>query len=409
MTLSPEVNQNRIHQPGWTLRVLMLSWEYPPHVVGGLSRHVHGLSVQLASMGHEVHVLTAGNENSPPYEHLNDVHVHRVIPLNHSDESFLSWVGGLNLALTYQAERLSEEVAFDLIHAHDWLVGTAAIVLKESLGIPLLTTIHATEHGRNNGIYTELQKFIHQKEVQLTEESDQLIVCSQYMREMLSEIFQAPDGKMAVIANGIEVPEQTEWFLEEVYPDAAGKRYIFSIGRMVKEKGFDTIIQAADIARKNERDYFFLIAGTGPLLETYRQEVSARNLEEYIQFIGYISDHQRNALIHGCEMAVFPSIYEPFGIVALESMVMGKPTIVSKTGGLKGIVQHLKTGLYMLPNNAHHLLEQIELLKTHPETAKELGQNGMLAASSMYGWKRIAEETCRIMRDTVIKQRIDEK
>ncbi|MCM2531637.1 glycosyltransferase family 4 protein [Neobacillus pocheonensis] len=388
------------------LKILMLCWEYPPNIIGGLSRHVHGLSVHLAMMGHEVHVLTAGSGNLSSFERMEGVFVHRIRPLNEHDDQFLSWVGGLNLAFAFKGERMEAEIGFDLIHAHDWLVGTAAIVLKESLSLPLLTTIHATEYGRNNGIHTSMQQFIHDKEHQLIEEADQIIICSDYMKKELVSIFQMVDKKMAVIPNGIE-PLSIEIEPKEIFPELNGKKYILSMGRMVQEKGFETIIKAAIITKEKKLDIFFVIAGKGPMLETYRRQIIDRKLEDTIAFVGYINDEQRNALILNSEIAVFPSLYEPFGIVALETMVLGKPTIVSDTGGLKGIVKHLKTGLLMVPGDPKSLLEQIDFLIHNPENAQEMGKRGMQIVKSLYGWNRISSETSRIMEDMLLYKRVN--
>ena len=203
-TLSHHVEGSLNPTGGWKLTILMLCWEFPPNIVGGLSRHVFGLSDQLAELGHEVHVLTAGNGNLSSFEKINKVNVHRVKPINEYDDDFFSWIAGLNLAMAFKADQISEKIKFDIIHAHDWLVGTASILLKESLGLPLLTTIHATEHGRNNGIYTKMQQFIHEKERQLMNESNQLIVCSEYMKDGLVSTFNIEEEKIAIISNGIE-------------------------------------------------------------------------------------------------------------------------------------------------------------------------------------------------------------
>ncbi|MCL6571987.1 MAG: glycosyltransferase family 4 protein [Bacillus sp. (in: Bacteria)] len=390
----------------WKLTILILCWEYPPNIIGGLSRHVFGLSVKLADMGHEVHVLTAKNGGtSPSFEIMNGVLVHRVKPINEKDDNFLAWIGGLNLAMGQKAEKLSEEIKFDIIHAHDWLVGTASITLKELLFIPLLTTIHATEFGRNNGIHTEMQRFIHDKEKQLIFESDQIIVCSEYMKDELLSIFSLNNEKIIVIPNGIE-PMTTKLNTAEIFPELEQKKYIFSIGRIVKEKGFDTIIEAGALAKEMELDCYFVIAGKGPMLETYRRQIVERSLDSHIAFVGYITDEQRNTLIQGCVMAVIPSLYEPFGIVVLETMILGKPTIVSNTGGMKGIVKHLQTGLLMDPGNAQSLLEQISFLIQNPQKAEEIGGKGREIAISLYGWKRIASETSRVMEDTLLNKRV---
>jgi glycogen synthase len=392
-------------QTGWNLRILILSWEYPPNVVGGLSRHVNGLAVELVSMGHEVHVITAGVNEHPSYERLNEVHVHRVTPLNNYDDNFLNWIAGLNLAIALKVEKMADSLKFDIIHAHDWLVGTSAIVIKETLSIPLLSTIHATEHGRNNGIYTEMQQFIHAKELQLIKESDQLIVCSEYMREELLTIYQAPSKKIAVIPNGVEQME-IDMDVEEYFPFLRNRKYIFSVGRMVKEKGYETIIEAAELAKETGQNIYFVVAGKGPMLENYRRQVREKELENFLSFIGYVSDEQRNGLLTRSELAIFPSLYEPFGIVALEAMILGKPTVVSEVGGLKGIVQHLQTGLLMVPGNAISVMENINILLRSPQNAQEIGNRGMKIVKSLYGWKNIASQTTRVFEDTLLNKRV---
>jgi glycogen synthase len=391
--------------PSSRLTILILSWEYPPNVVGGLSRHVSGLSIHLARLGLNVHVLTAGNENLPSNEIINNVNIHRVKPLNEQDRDFFSWIGGLNLAMAQKAVELSGKMRFDLIHVHDWLVGAAGIVLKESFSIPLLTTIHATEHGRNSGIHNKIQHFIHEKEQQLIENSDQIIVCSQYMEHELITVFKAKKEKMVIIPNGIEVYKGI-LKSEKFFGNSFNKKMIFSIGRMVEEKGFKTMIKAASIAKENGLNLFFVIAGKGPMLECYRQEVIRRRLEEQLVFIGYITDAEKNSYLLQSDISVFPSLYEPFGIVALESMILGRPTIVSNVGGLKGTVLHMKTGLLMVPGDAESLLEQINFLIENPKKAEEIGLQGRKMVKGLYGWNRIASETMRVIEDVIINKRI---
>nr|WP_263325722.1 glycosyltransferase family 4 protein [Neobacillus sp. Marseille-Q6967] len=386
------------------LNILLLSWEYPPNVVGGLSRHVYGLSAQLAEMGHHVHVITAGNGSLPAFETIKGVNVHRVIPLNQSDPHFLTWIAGLNLAMSFKVKTLSSKVKFDIVHAHDWLVGSAAITIKELLSIPLLTTIHATEHGRNNGIHNQMQQFIHEKEMQIIHQSDQIIVCSEYMREEIMSLFHSDIKKVAVIPNGILQSEQTH-NNEEIFPFIQNRKFIFSLGRIVKEKGFETIIEAAALAKQMGKDIYFVVAGKGPMLEKYRKLVTDLNLDHYVTFIGYVNDEERSALLDKSELAVFPSLYEPFGIVALEALLRAKPTIVSNTGGLKGLVKHLQSGLLMIPGDPKSLLENIELLLQNPEKAFEMGKKGQQIVKSLYGWKRIASQTVQVIEDTLLLEK----
>lgn len=378
------------------LKILLLSWEFPPHIVGGLSRHVYGLTKSLAKNGHEIHIITAGTDHLPVLETIDDVIIHRVKPLCINEKDFLLWIGGLNIAIAEKAAALATEKSFDCIHSHDWLVGAAAISLKKHLALPLVTTIHATEYGRNNGIYTEMQRFIHEKEKQLVEQSDQLIVCSDFMKGEVQKLFKAADQKLAIIPNGIEdkmeIGNAQKDYLGDIEVDP-DQRVIFSIGRMVKEKGFDTLIDAAAVLKGNGIPVLFIIGGKGPMLEVYRRKVSEMNLTDTVQFIGFIEDDKRNRLLDLAEIAVFPSLYEPFGIVALEAMQAGKPTIVSNTGGLKGIVRHLETGILIEPANSDDIAAQITHLLMNPDLANDIGKNAKKAVQSQFSWNVAAVET----------------
>lgn len=399
-----KIEMKHNHSSQWQLKILILTWEYPPNLVGGLSRHVQGLSEHLSQLGHQVHVVTAGNGGHPMFEKINGVYVHRVTPLNNQDDNFLTWIAGLNLAMSFRVIKIAEEIKFDIVHAHDWLVGAAAISLKEELSIPLLTTIHATEYGRNNGIHTEIQRFIHEKESQLITQSNQIIVCSHYMKEELLTNFHLHEKKMAIVPNGIELGE-VKVNPNEIFPFVKNRKYVFSVGRMVKEKGFETIIEAAQLAKESRSDVYFVIAGKGPMLERYRKMVSERQVDHYVAFIGYVTDEQRNALLVNSEIALFPSLYEPFGIVALEAMIHAKPTIVSETGGLKGIIMDKQTGLLMAPGDAKSLLANVNFLLNNPVKAKEIGEKGRKIVKGLYGWKRIASQTVKVIEDMLLNTR----
>lgn len=175
---------------------------------------------------------------------------------------------------------------------------------------------------------------------------------------------------------------------------------------MVKEKGYETIIEAAEIAKETGQDIYFVIAGKGPMLDNYRNQVREKKLENYLNFIGHVTDNQRNDLLLKSEIAIFPSLYEPFGIVALEAMILGIPTVVSEVGGLKGIVQHLQTGLLMVPGDAKSVMENIDFLFRNPQRAKEIGNRGMKIVKSLYGWKNIASQTTRVVEDTLLNKRV---
>ncbi|MFE8702465.1 glycosyltransferase [Cytobacillus sp. FJAT-54145] len=407
-TKLPNLTKGQNVVEGTKQKLLVLTWEYPPNVVGGLARHVHGLAEGLAKLDYEVHIITTLVDHLPPFERVGNVHIHRVRPLNEHDHDFIAWTFGLNTAMVEKVTELETIHQFELIHAHDWLVGAAALSLKERLDVPLITTIHATEYGRNQGIYTEMQKFIHEKERELTEGTDFIITCSDFMKNEVEQVFNIDSQKIAIIPNGINEQNQVTTDSDVLinFPIHYSKKMIFSIGRMVQEKGFDTLIEAAHIMRDSHSDLYFIIAGKGPMLEEYRKKVKELALEDKVFFVGFVSDEERNALLTQCEMAVFPSRYEPFGIVALESMLFAKPTIVSNVGGLKGIIQHSKTGLIMTPNSPKSFIEQVDFLLHHKDVSIEMGLNAKKVIESLFSWRRVAEETKRIFDETLLNCKI---
>ncbi|MGA9227312.1 MAG: glycosyltransferase family 4 protein, partial [Mesobacillus sp.] len=279
--------------------ILMLSWEYPPHIVGGLARHVHALSIELVKRNYEIHVISSRPHGAPGYEKKDGVHIHRVAPLNDQDSNFISWIGGLNLAAANIGLSIARDTIVDMVHTHDWMTGPAAELLSKSLGIPLAATIHGTEYGRNKGIFTELQQFVFDKEKALAHSSDKVIVCSAYMADEIKQLFGVPESKISVIPNGsiIEETGLPVIDVEEVYPFIKGKKVIFSIGRIVKEKGFETLIKAASMMKETNPNLCFVIAGNGPLLESYRQKVKKMSLEDSVYFIGFIQEGIRKGFL----------------------------------------------------------------------------------------------------------------
>lgn len=194
------------------MKILVLTWEFPPRIVGGIARHVAELYPELHKLNHEIHILTVQSGDLLSYEVVEGIHIHRITV--GESKSFFHWIGQMNERMgVYGGDLIqtqdAESPQFDLIHAHDWLVGDAAIALKYRFKIPLISTIHATEHGRNNGIYTDIQCHVHYQENRLAHESWHVIVCSQYMKREVNHSLYTPEDKIDVIYNGIR-PEKKQ-------------------------------------------------------------------------------------------------------------------------------------------------------------------------------------------------------
>ncbi|GBF34473.1 glycogen branching enzyme [Desulfocucumis palustris] len=378
-------------------RVLLLSWEYPPRTVGGLSRHVYDLSGALASLGLEVHVLTCPAAETPLYQFERGVHVHRVNPDELPASEFLEWLQQLNAGMVGIAEEIGlGRGYFDLIHAHDWLVRDAAETMASGTDIPLVVTIHATEYGRNRGLFSDLQKSINSIENSLVNRADRVICCSSYMAREVSQLFGAGPDKIRVIANGVNMENLVIDRGQAIRCNPEGKGNIIFLGRLVPEKGLQILLEAFPLILREIPEACLLVAGRGPYEEELKQKARDLGIDHRVKFVGFVDDTGRNRILAGADLAVFPSIYEPFGIVALEAMAAGVPMIVSDTGGLGEIIEHGVEGYKVPPGRADLLASFACELLINEELARKFSLRAMKKVLTRYDWKHIAYETGRV-------------
>jgi glycogen synthase len=324
-------------------RVLVLSWEYPPIVEGGLARHVRKLSEQLVQDGVEVHVLTRGGGHLDAVEDRHGVIVHRVrepdFPRGDVD-AFIAWVDHMNEDM--RAAGLELGGGFDLVHSHDWLVAAAARKLARRWKVPWLVTVHATEYGRHQGwVRKHPQSHIHGVERRMVRGADRVITCSAYMREHVADAFGLAAGRVTVIPNGIDPTDlQPVADLPRLRAQFAApeEKLVLLVGRLVYEKGFHLALEAMPRLIERLGGVRFLVAGTGTAEAELKAQAEQLGLMEHGTFIGWTGDDVLHSLYRIADLCLVPSIYEPFGLVALEAMASGCPTIVADTGGLREVV-----------------------------------------------------------------------
>jgi len=307
-------------------RILILSWEYPPIVAGGLARHVHKLSEALAGQGVEVHVLTRGVRDHVAEELRGGVHIHRVAesPMPHDLDAFVAWVEGMNAHMLAAGRRLGKRLRFDVVHGHDWLVAGAAAGLAERLRCPYLTTIHATEYGRHQGwVQQHPQSYVHGIETQMARRADHVITCSHYMRGHVADVYEIDERRVTVIPNGIDpadlqpVADLGELRARFAAPD---DRLVLLVGRLVYEKGFQIALDALPQVIRRAGRVRFLVAGSGTHEAELKQQAHRLGLMRHGTFMGWIGDDVLHSLYRIADLCVVPSIYEPFGLVALEAI-----------------------------------------------------------------------------------------
>jgi glycogen synthase len=391
-------------------RTLILSWEYPPLIEGGLARHVRKLAEALVERGSEVHVLTRGGEEMAAEDEVGGVVIHRVRePTRPTDlAEFVAWVERMNSDMLAAGVELGDRHRFDVVHGHDWLVAMAGDHLARRFQAPLVTTIHATEYGRHQGwVERHPQSYIHGVERWIANRSDHVIACSYYMREQIADIFGVEETGVSVISNGIDPADlqpQGKAELERLRREFArpDQRLVLLIGRLVYEKGFQLALQAMPRVIAQLPDVRFLVAGSGTHEHELRAQAEALGLMAHGTFLGWIGDDVLHSLYRIADVCVVPSIYEPFGLVALEAMASGCPCIVADTGGLREVVPDEDVGLRFRPRDPTALGEvAIRVLSDD-----QLGRRLVAEAYDhirRFDWSEIAEQTeavyARLARD----------
>src|SRR5215212_10313697 len=271
-----------------SLRVLILSWEYPPVVEGGLARHVSKLSEHLVAFEDiEVHVLTRGDEDLPAEREMEGVLVHRVRePRRPRDlHEFVAWVEHMNADMLAAGVELGDRFAFDLVHGHDWLIASAGDHLARRFRCPLVMTIHATEYGRHQGwVDKHPQSYIHGVERWVTNRADRVITCSHYMRDHVLDIYDLDESRVSVVPNGIDpVDLQPVEDLDALRASFAepDERLIVLVGRLVYEKGFQLALDALPGLVERLGNVRFLVAGSGTHEEQLREQATRLGLDDH--------------------------------------------------------------------------------------------------------------------------------
>ncbi|MBI4506795.1 MAG: glycosyltransferase family 4 protein [Chloroflexi bacterium] len=401
------------------MRVLMLSWEYPPHNIGGLSKHVTELAPALIAAGIEVHLLTPAWLGGAPIEPLaekpNNSRVYRVTPPPeaHDLADFFSSVVHTNGLLERQANELIRETGpFDLIHAHDWLVGPAAWALKHMHRTPLVATIHATEWGRSRGhLGSDMQRAINSVEWWLTYEAWRVICCSAYMAEEVRTIFETPPDKIDVVPNGVDTARFDRWDgidlaafrVAYARPD---EEMLLYVGRIVAEKGADVLVEALPRVRARRPSAKAVFVGAGVHLSALRARAELL-VGPHVLFTGFVSDDVRDRLLKVADVAVFPSLYEPFGIVALEAMAARAPVVAAAAGGLREVVRPHETGILVAPGDPDSLAWGILHTLEHADWTAARVASAYRSAREEFAWSRIAAGTCAVYERVVrARQRV---
>jgi glycogen(starch) synthase len=395
------------------VRVLHLSWEYPPLVYGGLGRHVHALAEAQAAAGHDVVVVTQhpGIPGVALDERVNGV---RVLRAPHDPpvvemSDFLAWVVSLEHALVRPALALGRTWVPEVVHAHDWVVAHAAATLRQSFGVPVVATMHATEAGRHQGwLPSDLSRSIHTTEWWLTFEARRVITCSVSMRDEVTRLFELPPAKVDVVANGVDL---ALWRTTPRATAAARATYagtgplvLFS-GRLEYEKGVHTLIDAMPALRRRFPGVRLVVVGKGGMADELQRQAVRKRLGKSVRFTGFLAEDELAALYAAADVAVVPSTYEPFGLVALEAAALGAPLVVASTGGLAEFVRERETGMLFPALDHARLADAVTEVLSDDVLARRIARAAKARLTRDHSWPGIAGQTVEIYARSVEEER----
>jgi glycogen(starch) synthase len=395
----------------------MVVWEFPPEVASGVASHTDGLAHAMAAAGHDVVVFTRSHPSVSDDVEIAGVRVLRAeialpwIP----EEDLIAKTASANHHLVGLAASLGEWRP-DVVHCHDWQTAWAGDVLSRLFDVALVATFHGTERTRHGGhLPPGRPSDVHTIEWWLAFRAQRIITTTHLLAREIASGFELDPDRIDVIANGIE----PLWWRSAGAPDGdrddhddhgvdagvdAGvdseyPSYVLTWGRVQYEKGFQVLVRAISTIRSTVPGLGCIIAGRGSFLPELQSQIDLEGVSDLISLPGFLTDTELRSAIHRASCVVIPSLYEPFGVVALEAMAAGAPLIVAETGGLAELVSGTGAALMFEPGNAEQLAEAITQVVTEPEIAAELRRRSTEVVDATYSWNAIATRSVEIYRE----------
>ncbi|RJS78239.1 glycosyltransferase family 1 protein [Candidatus Bathyarchaeota archaeon] len=414
------------------MKIAVLVYEYPPKIVGGLGTYAAEITRKFVLMDHDVTVFTMNDDKGtlPTREIWRGIEIHRPLHIDISDslpdvlaEDVKKWGRGIQLfskILVYNylsASKLVNELIrkesfkYDIVVAHDWLSAISGITIKKEVGLPFAFHVHSTEKGRTLGNGSEVVSNI---ELHGAKAADLIVTVSYAMKDELIKL-GFPTEKIQVCYNGVDpqkynpenVNSEDVKKIRESYGIKEDEPMILFVGRLVGVKGVDKLIMAMPHVLQKYPKAKLVVVGVGDLQEYLTNLVKIMRLQDIVKLnFNFISEEERILHYAACDVAVFPSLYEPFGIVALEAMSMERPVVVGAAGvsGMREIVVcrgEDQCGFHIDPSNPSDIAWGINSALENPEKRKQLGKNGRKRVLEEFTWDKIAERTIELYEQIV--------
>ncbi len=346
-------------------------------------------------------MVTTSHPGAPARDHVEGVHVHRIGPLTIGDWPVAGWpsapwmaeVHAVNVAMATLADAVARRHEVDLVHAHDWMVGDAAVEVVGQRALPLVATVHATERGRHQGwLPGPLSAWVDARERTLAATARAVIVCSDAMAAQVRDHLGV--AATAVIPNGVD-PAPSRPPRPPRARSAAALGTLLFVGRLEHEKGVHLLLHAVAALRSSGRDVRLVVAGDGTQRDALEALATELAIDAAVHFAGFCDAAALADLHAAADVAVVPSLYEPFGLVALEAMAAGTPLVAARSGGLVEVVADDRTGLLVAPDDERALAAAVGRVLDDPALADRLRRGGLRRAATA-GWPGTARRTAAV-------------
>jgi glycogen(starch) synthase len=406
------------------LRIGFFVWEYPPALVGGLGTYADYITRQFVSMGNDVTVFTLNPGNLKTREILKGVEVHRPLIADASNvfpmfviDDLKKWGTNIRMfndifiynilsASKFINSMLKKEGCnFDIVCVHDWLSSISGLMVKNETKTPVVFHVHSTEWGRAGGPGSEVVSHL---EWATSQKVDKIITVSHAMQEDLVR-HGWPKSKISVVWNGVDPeyynprnckPEDME-AIRSRYGIKPGEKMVLFLGRLTWVKGVTNLVQAMPTVLADYPNIKLVILGKGEqqndILETsnrlgIREKVACR--------FEFVPEKERILHYAAADACIFPSTYEPFGIVSLEAMSMEKPIIVGAQGTVGFREQVIpsgpdQNGVHVNGGNPSDIAWGIKETLSDPDRAKKWGIKGRRRVLQYFTWREAADQTLR--------------
>lgn len=392
------------------LKILMFGWELPPFNSGGLGVACYGLSKALSKKADILFVLPRKVEVDADFLKLLFASNIKVTTIDSPLRPYMTsaeysrleediTLYGNNLfsevkRYAMEARKIAMREDFDIIHAHDWLSFEAGMAAKEVSGKPLVVQLHSTEFDRCGGL--NLNKTVFEIEKRGMQMADKVVGVSNMTKKIIEEQYEIPSEKVYAVHNRINADEYKNQANDKIFQiKKDGKKIVLFAGRITLQKGPEYFLNVAKKILEFDKNILFIMAGSGDMEYQIMDEAAVMGISDKVLFTGFLRGEELAQIFKMADVFVMPSVSEPFGIAALESIVHGTPVIVSKQSGVSEIVQNaLKVDFWDIDEMANKILSVLHF----PALKDTLRENGSQEVG-IFSWDMAANECMNLYTD----------